>query len=184
MESYGFNFEETATRSESECKSKHHMTECRRKRYMDELFKRALRFVLKWEGGYVNNPSDKGGATNKGITQGTYNGWLKTHGLQPRSVKLITQEEVEEIYYRNYWFRAGCDKMSAIFAVLAFDTAVNMGLARVSQFLRAAEWKYPEKFIAAREAKYREFANYGNQKIFLKGWLNRLNDLKNFIKTI
>ena len=65
---------------------------------MDELFKKALKFVLKWEGGYVNNPNDKGGATNKGITQYTYNNWLKTHGLQPRNVKFITDDEVEQIY--------------------------------------------------------------------------------------
>ena len=48
---------------------------------MDKLFKKALAFVLKWEGGYVNNPYDKGGATNKGITQNTYNAWLKSCGL-------------------------------------------------------------------------------------------------------
>ncbi len=151
---------------------------------MNNLFKKALKFVLKWEGGYVNNPNDKGGATNKGITQYTYNSWLKSHGLAFRDVRYITDSEVEQIYYKNYWLRAGCDKMSSKFALLAFDTAVNMGLARVNQFLKAAQWKYPEKFIAAREAKYREFASYGNQKIFLKGWLNRLNDLKKFIKTI
>lgn len=151
---------------------------------MNDLFKKALEFVLKWEGGYVNNPNDKGGATNKGITQYTFNAWLKSKGLPTRNIKFITDSEVYDIYYEQYWKRAGCEKMSAKFAVLVFDTAVNMGLARVNQFLKIAEWKYPEKFIAAREAKYREFAKYGNQKIFFKGWLNRLNDLKKFIEVL
>ena len=148
---------------------------------MNDLFKTALQFVLKWEGGYVNNNNDKGGATNKGITQYTYNSWLKSQKLQIRDIKNISDYEVKEIYFQNYWKKAGCDKMSPKFALLAFDTAVNMGLARVSQFMKAAQWKYPEKFIAAREAKYKEFAQYGNQKIFLQGWLNRLKDLEKFI---
>ena len=139
----------------------------------DELFKKALQFVLKWEGGYVNNPNDKGGATNKGITQGTYNSWLISKGQQRKDVKFISQSEVEEIYYKNYWLKAGCQNMSKKFAVLSFDTAVNMGVGRVREFLQAADYKYPEKFIKAREAKYREFASYGNQKIFLQGWLKQ-----------
>ena len=151
---------------------------------MDKLFKRALGFILKWEGGYVNNPSDKGGATNMGITQYTYDSWLKSLGLASRDVRHITRSEVEQIYYKNYWRKAGCHNMSPKFALLAFDTAVNMGLARVKQFLRVAEWKYPEKFIEAREAKYREFAKYGNQKIFLNGWLNRLNALNREISSL
>ncbi len=151
---------------------------------MDKLFKRALGFVLKWEGGYVNNPSDKGGATNMGITQYTYDSWLKSLGLASRDVRHITRSEVEQIYYKNYWRKAGCHNMSPKFALLAFDTAVNMGLARVKQFLRVAEWKYPEKFIEARESKYREFAKYGNQKIFLNGWLNRLNALNREISSL
>ncbi len=151
---------------------------------MEELFKKALDFVLKWEGGYVNNPHDRGGATNKGITQYTYNAWLKSKGLANRDVRYITQDEVEQIYYKNYWLKAGCDKMSPKFALLAFDTAVNMGLVRVNQFLKAAQWKYPEKFIEARRAKYLEFAKYGNQKIFLQGWLNRLNALSTQIAKI
>jgi hypothetical protein len=150
----------------------------------DELFKKALQFVLKWEGGYVNNPNDKGGATNKGITQGTYNSWLISKGQQRKDVKFISQSEVEEIYYKNYWLKAGCQNMSKKFAVLSFDTAVNMGVGRVREFLQAADYKYPEKFIKAREAKYREFASYGNQKIFLQGWLNRLNALASFVETV
>lgn len=150
----------------------------------DELFKKALQFVLKWEGGYVNNPNDKGGATNKGITQGTYNSWLISKGQQRKDVKFISQNEVEEIYYKNYWLKAGCQNMSKKFAVLSFDTAVNMGVGRVREFLQTADYKYPEKFIKAREVKYREFASYGNQKIFLQGWLNRLNALASFVETV
>lgn len=150
---------------------------------MEDLFLKALKFVLKWEGGYVNNPHDKGGATNKGITQYTYNNWLKSKGLQPRNIKFITNDEVKQIYYKNYWIAADCDKMSPKFAILAFDTAVNMGLSRVKQFLKAANWTDIDLFIKAREEKYKEFAQYGNQKIFLNGWLNRLKDLKIFIRT-
>ena len=149
-----------------------------------ELFKKALSFVLKWEGGYVNNPNDKGGATNKGITQGTYNRWLISQGKQRKDVKFISQAEVEDIYYKSYWLAAKCNDMSKIFAVICFDTAVNMGVGRVQEFLRAAQWKDVTKFLDAREKKYREFATYGNQKIFLKGWLNRLNDLRRFINTL
>ena len=29
-------------------------------------------FILQWEGGFVNDPADLGGATNKGVTIGTF----------------------------------------------------------------------------------------------------------------
>lgn len=149
-----------------------------------EIYNKALKFVLKWEGGYVNDPDDKGGATNKGITQGTYNGWLKSKGLQSKDVKFITSDEVAKIYYQNYWLKAKCNTMSKFFAVICFDTAVNMGVSRVSQFLKYAEYKDPDKFLLARTAKYREFAKVPSQAKFLRGWLNRVNNLKEFIKTL
>lgn len=34
-------------------------------------------FILKWEGGFVNDPADLGGATNKGVTIGTYKEYRK-----------------------------------------------------------------------------------------------------------
>lgn len=144
-------------------------------------FEKALKFVLKWEGGYVNNPNDKGGATNKGITQSTYNSWLRSKGQNIKDVRNITDSEVKEIYYNNYWLKAGCDKMSEKFAILAFDTAVNMGVSRVKPFLEYAKYTNTDKFILARIRKYVEFAKVGNQKIFLQGWLNRVLDLEKYI---
>ena len=157
-----------------------------------ELFKKALAFVLKWEGGFVNDPDDKGGATNKGITQTTYNSYLKSKNKKTKSVKNITQAEVEDIYFNRYWLAAGCNKMSKKFAVLCFDTAVNMGtgvvkatgMTRNEEFLRAAQYKYTDRYIAAKRAKYNEFARVPSQKKFLNGWLNRLNAVQKFIETI
>lgn len=148
---------------------------------MNEVFEKALHFVLKWEGGYVNNPNDKGGATNKGITQNTYNAWLRSKNQNLKDVRNITDREVKEIYYKNYWLKAGCDKMTEKFAILCFDTAVNMGVSRVSEFLKYAKYSNADKFIIARIRKYSEFAKVGNQKVFLQGWLNRILDLETYI---
>ena len=148
---------------------------------MTDTFEKALQFVLKWEGGYVNNPNDKGGATNKGITQTTYNAWLRSKGKNSKDVRNIQDSEVKEIYYNNYWLKAGCDKMSEKFAILAFDTAVNMGVLRVKEFLNYAKYVNTDKFIIARIRKYNDFAKVGNQKVFLQGWLNRVLDLEHYI---
>lgn len=149
-----------------------------------ETFEKALQFVLKWEGGYSNNPNDKGGATNKGITQNTYNAWLKVHNKPVKDVKFISDNEVREIYYKNYWQAAGCPSMTDKFAILCFDTAVNMGVSRVKEFLKAAEYKYTDKFILARIRKYNEFAKVQSQRGFLHGWLNRVLDLEKFLSLL
>lgn len=148
---------------------------------MDERFNKALKFVLKWEGGFSENKNDYGGRTNKGITQKTYTAWLNSNGKSSKDVRNITDAEVEKIYYSNYWLAAGCERMPDKFAILAFDTAVNMGVSRVNEFLKAAKYSSTDKFILARAEKYNEFAKVPSQRQFLHGWLNRLFDLKNYI---
>ena len=152
---------------------------------MNDIFKKALQFVLRLEGGYVNDPVDRGGATNKGITQRTYNKWLKAHCLPKKDIKFISDDEVKKIYYQYYWLEVNCHNMNNVFAVLCFDSAVNHGPKRVQDFLKAAEWKYPEKFLEARKNFYLKIVeNNPSQKKFLKGWMNRLNSLEEFIKKI
>lgn len=103
-------------------------------------FDDALKLILQFEGGYVCDPMDPGGATNKGITQGTYTSYLKAHDLGDRDVKFIGNDEVATIYRENYWQALLCDQMPYPIALAAFDCAVNSGVAKAAKLLQAALW--------------------------------------------
>ena len=135
-------------------------------------------------GGYVNDPHDLGGETNKGITHNTYNSYRKSKGLQTRSVKYITDDEVRDIYYNNYFKASGADKITnPQLAIYVFDTAVNMGVSRAKKLLEQSNGD-PETFEQLRRAKYNEFAKSNpSQQRYLQGWNNRVTAVKNFAKT-
>lgn len=95
-------------------------------------FDDCLHFICDREGGYVNDPLDRGGATNCGITQRTYTDWLTHNHLPLKSVQDITDEEVHDIYKDNYWVRdlpVGLD-------LLVFDSAVQHGKGRAVKWLQ------------------------------------------------
>lgn len=151
----------------------------------DTNFQKALEFVRPAEGGYVNNPADKGGATNKGITQAVYDSYRRSKKLKTQQVLYITETEATDIYYQNYWLKAGCNKMSYSFAVLCFDTAVNNGPNVVNDFLKAAEYKDPYKYLLTRIFYYLHIANKNSgQRQFLRGWINRMESLTNFLELL
>ena len=56
-------------------------------------------------------------------------------GLRPRSVRSITKDEVREIYYRDYWLAAGCDKLRPGVDRMVYDAAVNSGVGRSRRWL-------------------------------------------------
>lgn len=99
-------------------------------------FDAALALVLAHEGGYVNDPQDPGGATNRGITQGTYDLWRVDKSLPVRSVKLITPAEVMAIYKRRYWDAVCGDQLPAGLDYCLFDFAVNSGPRRAVTYLQ------------------------------------------------
>lgn len=130
-----------------------------------------MTFVFKWEGGYVNDSSDPGGETNFGISKRAY----------PNvDIRNLTKQQAQEIYQRDYWNCISGDTLDPALAAAAFDTAVNMGVSRAKQFLsQTNDWK---QFIQLRKDYY---TNLVKEKPalgkYLKGWLNRVNDLQKFI---
>lgn len=147
----------------------------------EQDFKNMLQFVLRWEGGYVNDPDDLGGETNKGITKSTYDHYRKNKGEPLQSVKYISDEEVHEIYYQNYYKASGADKISdKRLAFYVFDTAVNMGVSRAQSFLRECD-EDPTVYEQLRRDKYTEFVKINpRQEKYMQGWSNRVNSMVNF----
>ena len=168
-------------------------------------FERALEFTLRWEGGYVNHPSDPGGATNRGITQVTYNQWRTQKGLPTREVRLIEEGEVRSIYWQFYWAPVeGRTAPSWVqFRVCLFDTFVQFGVfggtflwQKVCGVRADGQWgpvtsRATENLVSTKGPLWSGMALVGervryraqrvsqnrSQLAFLQGWLNRDTDL-------
>lgn len=93
-------------------------------------FDKAFNEVIGFEGGYVNNPNDKGGETKYGISKRSY----------PNiDIKNLTLDEAKEIYYKDFW-NTSFIELSLIddenIAIELFDTGVNMGVKISSKLLQ------------------------------------------------
>lgn len=104
-------------------------------------FDQALEHTFREEGGYVNHPTDPGGATNMGITQRTLDSFRKRHPELELAadVRDLKREHAAVIYKLDYWTIAGCDALPAGLALIHFDAAVNQGVKRASNFLVEAQ---------------------------------------------
>lgn len=73
-------------------------------------------FILKWEGGFVNDPDDLGGATNKGVTLSTYMQYCRKKGYPVPTVerlKNLSDREWTEILKTMYWDRWKADQIES-----------------------------------------------------------------------
>jgi lysozyme family protein len=159
-------------------------------------FPDSLAMVLQFEGGFVDNPDDPGGATNQGVTQAVYDRWRTEHGVPAQSVRLILPNEVAAIYQTEYWLPAHCNVLTPPLDAVVFDCAVNSGEGRAIRTLQQAlqltddgAWG-PEtqaaalacdpravasRYLDLRDIFYNAVARARPQSLeFLRGWLNRI----------
>ncbi len=157
-------------------------------------FAKCLAYVLQEEGGYVNNPRDPGGATNKGVTQAVYDAYRVKHGKAKQPVIKIASDEVSEIYRAEYWNAVKGDSLPAGVDYATFDLAVNSGVGRAARFLQAAASvtqdgqigpktiaaiKYPKAVTEAlcdkRESFLRSLDTFPT---FGRGWIARVDRVR------
>jgi lysozyme family protein len=163
---------------------------------MQENFQASLGNVLLSEGGFVNDPLDPGGATNKGITQLVYDSWRLEQELPKRTVKLINDYETGKIYKAHYWDKIAGDELPSGLDYCTFDFAVNSGVSRAIRFLQRVaavsnSGTVDAETLAAIKDKdcnglidalclerlqflqtLKTFDHFG------KGWTNRINEVK------
>lgn len=89
----------------------------------------AIAFVLRYEGGYVNNVNDPGGETIYGISKKQY---------PSLDIKNLTIDEAKEIYRKDFWQAVGADQLPAKMAIAVFDCAVNQGVGTAIRLLQVA----------------------------------------------
>lgn len=146
-------------------------------------FDDCLRFVLQWEGGYVDDPDDPGGATNHGVTQGTYSAWLRRHGQPDRSVETIPPSDVAAIYHADYWLPVA-QSLGAPDDLAAFDTAVNCGVKRTLEWMATCYLRRPAVglkpcLLARRRAHYAGLIQRQPAMAkFARGWERRVAALE------
>lgn len=169
----------------------------------DRHFEKALEAVLRHEGGYVNDPKDKGGETKFGISKRAY---------PYLNIKALTKTDAARIYKADYWDRGRYGMIDDfLIAGRCFDLGVNCGVSRSIKFLQRAyntvRYGYGYNFLglsvdgimgqktAAAVNGYksqcalyealvgiaRDYYRSLNQPRFLNGWMNRLNYINGVI---
>ena len=147
------------------------------------MFDKAVTRVLHWEGGYSNDPHDKGGETKFGISAASY---------PTIDIKAVNEERARKIYYNDYWLANSCDKMPYPVALIVFDASVNQGVRTAAMMLQKcldveidgsigpvtiSACKVPDtiiKFAAERIYRYTHCSGWERYGI---GWTRRVADM-------
>ena len=155
--------------------------------------------LLQLEGGFVNHPEDKGGITNCGITLETFRSFFG----QDKTVKDLQSMSYgswKEIMKVGYWDKVKGDEIeNQSLAELIADWCVNSGLSAIRKVQDVLGCKpdgivgpitlslinssdaevLHERIWKARQQFYINIVKRNpRQKVFMNGWMNRLNRFK------
>ena len=155
--------------------------------------------VLGSEGGFQNDPNDKGNWTGCAKGQGKNIGtnWGISGCAYPDlDIKNLKQEDAEEIYHRDYWMKVWGDDLPWGIDLATFDGGVNSGCSRgvkwlqqavgtaqdgimgpdtLSATLEAYDHKTVDKMCDARLAYLKGLSTWPN---YGKGWTARVEDVR------
>jgi len=162
-------------------------------------FEPAVKIILQHEGGFVDHPSDPGGATNRGITFQLFKQYATSLQLSKtvEALKGLTEDQAKFIYREHFWDKMQGNRfLNQQVANLVFDGFVNMGANGIKTFQRAIgavadgvvgsgtliAINSAAPSIAFDQIKEQRIKFYNDLvvrkpklQVFLKGWLNRVN---------
>jgi lysozyme family protein len=133
-----------------------------------------LRAILSREGGYVDDPVDRGRCTKYGITRTTLQEW-RGRLTMCADVRNLTEDEACEIYRARYI--RPFDGIDDSVRPQVIDIAVNSGVTRARALLALAQ-QGPKplntQLVIERLKHYARLVQAdSSQSRFLGGWINR-----------
>lgn len=159
----------------------------------NDALKTAMAWIIKTEGGYVNDPNDAGGETNFGISKRQY---------PELDIRALTVDDALEIYRTDYWRAYHCDEMPDAIALWTFDGLVQHRPKTASRILQRAIGanadgiigpktltlaKHTNPHLAARMMALERLDLYdqivrsdSSKARFINGWRARVVDLYEF----
>lgn len=119
--------------------------------------------ILEDEAGFVDDPLDRGGATNLGVSlrvaleigdsdwDGRLDFDLDGDGdVDVDDIRLITREVAIPFYRKRYFDNCGCPDLPVGVAYMIFDAAVNQGQPTARRFLQRAAGAVPDGIIGPK----------------------------------
>jgi lysozyme family protein len=172
---------------------------------MQSNYPKILKKTLEWEGGWSDHPDDKGGATMRGVTIGTYSQYLGRQATK-EELKDIPEEHIKDIYKNMFWNKVFGDQLPSKLDACVFDFAVNSGPSRAVRMLQGFAGSTPDgamgpKTLAATnewvKSQGADVCVYEYQArrqhyleslqsfiVFGKGWTRRVDDIEQFALTL
>ena len=102
-------------------------------------FNTANTYTSKFEGGWVNDPVDPGGATNRGIIFSNFKRWAKPDlGIDGSldNLKKLSADQAETLYQNHFWNPQNFDQFnngSVAFAIYDFSVNSGRGIKKVEK---------------------------------------------------
>lgn len=138
-------------------------------------FDEAFELLIGHEGGFQNNPKDRGnwtsGKPGVGELRGTKFG-ISAMSYPHIAIEALTLSEAKRIYLSDYWLSSKIDRLPEVMRFDMFDTAVHSGPFMAIQFVqRAAKvavdgWFGPITTEAVRAMEpYRLFARFNGARL-------------------
>ena len=104
---------------------------------MKTTFEEIIEVVLAHEGGFVDDPDDRGGATNWGVTQAVWEDHLEDE-FTSEDVRNFTREQAIQLYYEEFWIPSQAEKLPEEVREVYFDMCVNHGQRNAVKILQTA----------------------------------------------
>ena len=161
-----------------------------------EKIEKLKSFILSWEGGFVNDLRDPGGATNKGVTLATFRS-IFGKDKTVKDLKKITDSQWMTIFKTKFWDRYKADNIkdewiTYLLVDWLWTSGPGNAIERVQKFLglkvdgivgnvtinKINSFDVKELFIKLWHLRENFIKTRAQYPIYGKGWLRRLNGIQ------